>query len=185
MIGLHFEIEGIREIQEALGATDKQVKLSMHRAMDRTAATLRKMSQKGFQSELGLRRLAFIRKRLREMKFRGATFDGVRLWYGLNDMPISYLKGGVRASRRAGASKNSQIGNFHYPHGFILNNPKNGRGRSVFYRTGPSRYPLKEESAPIKDRMDVYIEDNIFDQVPDIFWHHFSSDLRSRVKFLS
>jgi len=185
VIGLHFEIEGIREIQEALGATDRQVRFSMARALDRTAATLRKMSQQGFRTELGLRRTEFIRKRLREMKFRGAGFAGVRLWYGLNDMPISYLKGGVRASRRSGASKSSQIGTFHYPHGFILQNPKNGRGRSVFYRTGPSRYPLKEESAPIKDRMDVYIEDNIFDQVPEIFWHHFASDLKSRVKFLS
>lgn len=184
MINLEFDIEGIREIQVALGATDRQVNFSMARAFDRTAATLRKMSSQGFRSELGLRNLAYIRKRLKSIKLRGGGGGGVKLWYGLNDMPLSYLKGTVRKQRRgAPASKTTKLGNFSFPNSFVVANPKSGRGKTLFHRVGRARMQITEDQAPIKDKMDVFIEDEIFDKVPEIFWHHFSADLRARVKY--
>jgi hypothetical protein len=184
MIRLDFDVEGIREIQETLGATDRQVWFSIGRALNRTATTLKKLSLQGFKSELGLRNLSFVRRRLRDMKTKATSFQSFRLWYGLNDMPASYFKGNVRKSRKGGASKSSKVGTFAFPNSFIVARPLNGRGRSVYHRKGADRFPIKEDELPIKDRMDVYIEDQIFDKAGEIFMHHFVSDIRRQLKFL-
>lgn len=183
MIGLQFDVDGIRDIQDALKATDKQVWNSIGRALNRTAATLRKQSLKEFRSEIGMRTVALVRRRLRDMKLKSASFQGFRLWYGLNNVPISYLKGTIRKSRKGGASKNSKIGSFSYPKGFVVPAGKGTKYRSVYERVGRERFPIKEEDAPIKDRMDIVIEDRIFNKAAEIFWHHFESDLRRQVKY--
>lgn len=181
---INFDIEGIEAIQTALGATDRQVKSAMARAFDRTAATLRKMSNQGFKTELGLRSLAYIRKRLKTMRIKGTSFSGAKIWYGLNDMPLSYLQGNVRKQRRGSpASKATKIGTFSFPHSFVHESASTKRGRSLFHRVSRARFPIAEDTAPIKDKMDVYIEDEIFERVPEIFWHHFVPDLKARVKY--
>lgn len=181
---LQFDIDerSLRDLVDEVGATEKQAKFALSRALRRTAATLRKMSEKGFKSELDLKKIAYIRKRLKSIKFRKASLDGFGLWYGLNDLPVSMMRGSVRNQRPRGATWSGKVGTFTYKNGFVVSGA-NGRGRSIYYRETKARLPIEEARAPIKDRMDIYIEDEIFVKVEEIFWKHFTQDITARAKF--
>ena len=179
---LQFDIDqqSLLDLIDAVGATEQQAKFALARALNRTAATLRKMSEKGFKNELDLKKVAYIRKRLKSIKFKQYGFAGAGLWYGLNDLPVSMMRGSVKDNRPAGASFSGKVGNFAFKKGFVAKS-RNGRGKTIFQRDGKGRLPIEEAAAPIKDKMDVYIEDSIFDKIDDIFWKHFSQDLSARV----
>jgi len=55
--------------------------------------------------------------------------------------------------------------------------------QTIFKRKDKERLPIVEQQLPIEDKAIVYIEDEIFDQVIEIFWGHFQRDLRARVKY--
>lgn len=182
MLYLDFDAKGIREIIEALGPTERQVKFAISRAAKRTAATLRKKSEAGFKSEIGVKKLAYLRKRLKTIRLKRSNVEGAELWYGLNPLPLSMLKGRAKDNKPNGASWSGKAGSFQFPKGFV-HSGLNGRGRSIYFREGRARLPLDEASAPIKDKMDVYIEDVIFDEVEEIFMNHFIRDLRARLTY--
>lgn len=180
---LQFDIDAnqLRTLIDNLGATDKQARAAMSRALRRTAANLRTMSLRGFKRELDLKRMEFVRRRLKSIRLR-QTADGIALWYGLNDLPVSALKGRL-ARTPTGASYRGKVGTFEFADGFIMKGKLNNKLRSIFYRQGDARFPLAEATVPIKDRMDVFIEDQIFVNVEDIFWRNFERDLRARIEF--
>ena len=109
----------------------------------------------------------------------------MKLWFGLNDMPISKLKGRVK---RIGTKKSpngaefkpasSSLNHQMYPDSFVA---RIGKRKSIFTRKGKARYPVREETVPINDAIHVKIEDEIFDQIPDIFLKHFITDLKGRI----
>lgn len=53
----------------------------------------------------------------------------------------------------------------------------------MFKRSTGARLPISEQLMPIKDKADVFIEDEIFVQVEEIFWNHFRRDLQARLKY--
>lgn len=175
---LHFDID-IRELQAAgqeLNATPKQVQLALSRALSRTASALRTMSARGLRSELDLRRLAALRKRLKSIKLRSAA-DGVQLWYGLNDMPVSWFKGTPKKTTDGATFRGHD-----FPGAFVARSPY-ARTKTILKRKGKARLHIEEQLLPIEDKAAVYIEDNIFDKLESIFWPIFMRDLRARVKF--
>lgn len=175
---LHFDLnaQSLLNLGMELGATDLQLKFALSRALRRTAATLRKLSERGLRDELQLRTLGGVRRRLRSLHFRRAQFDSVQLWYGLNDMPISYFKGRPKKTKDG-----AQFRGVNFPGGFIA---KGNRGRrTIFKRYSTERLPIVEQALPLKDRMDVYVEDEIFTKTESIFWSHFERDLRARTAF--
>ena len=175
---LNFDIEWsqLREVATTLQASEKQFKAALSRACNRTAATLRKMSSRGLKSELELRTLSSLRKRLKSIKLKSRQ-TGVVLWYGLNDMPVSSFKGRV-SENKSGASFRGH----DFDGAFVAKSGVKGK-RTIFKRTGKSRLPIAEQLYPIKDKADVFIEDEIFTQVEDIFWKNFRRDLEARVKY--
>lgn len=176
--GLHLDIDGSQlvKVGEELGASIKQVKFAFSRATRRTAATLRRMSERGIKSELELRSIAYIRKRLRSIKLRSGKDGSVGLWYGLNDMPIPEFKGTPKQTATGATFRSLNVKG-----GFV---GKSRRGRkTIFKREGKQRLPIEEQLMPVKDRLDVFIEDKIFDEVEQIFWKHFMQDLNARLKF--
>lgn len=177
---LNFDIDwsGLLRIGDELGATEKQVKLALNRAMRRTEATLRRMSSKGLTQELQLRAAGVLRNRLKSIKLKMATSDAsMALWYGLNDLPVSAFKG--RPSRTSGgASFRGQ----EFDGGFVGRSKIKGR-QTIFKRRGQDRLPVVEQLFPIKDKAEVFIEDEIFTGLEDVFWQHFRRDLQARVKF--
>lgn len=176
MINYDIEWSQLLDVAKELQASQKQFKAAVSRACNRTAATLRKLSSKGLKDELQLRTTGMIRKRLKSIKLR-ANLQGMQLWYGLNDMPVSNFKG-----RPKNTSDGAQFRNTKFPGGFVAKSGVKGK-QTVFKRRGKARLPIVEQLMPIKDQADIYIEDEIFVQVEEIFWQHFRRDLAARVKY--
>lgn len=176
---LHFDID-IRELDRvvaALGATEKQVKFALNRAAQRTATALRTLAGRYLKDELALRTIGLLRKRLKSIRLRSVREDGFVLWFGLNDMPVSWFKG--RPTKEAGGAK---FRDKSFAGGFIAKSKVKGR-RTVFKREGAARLPIIEQQMPIMDRAQVVIEDEIFVQAETIFWRNFERDLRARMAY--
>lgn len=178
--GLHFDID-LQQLTAAGGelqASEKQVRAALSRAIARTATTLRTMSARGLATELELRTISLLRRRLKSLRMRVGKDGGVSLWYGLNDMPVSWFKGTPRRTS-AGASHRGQ----EIKGGFVARSQFKGGKKTIFKRTGKDRLPVAEQNLPVEDRAVVFIEDRIFDQTEEIFWKHFMRDLKARVSF--
>lgn len=180
---LHFDIDWkqLLGVGQELEATDKQVALALNRAMRRTEATLRRISSKGLVKVLQLRSAKVLRNRLKSIRLRmsspGARDQSMGLWYGLNDLPVSSFKGRPKETG-AGAEFRGQ----GYEGGFVGRSKIKGK-QTIFKRVRDARLPVAEQLHPIEDKAVTYIEDEVFDQVLDIFWQHFTRDLRARVRF--
>lgn len=184
MLRFDLDAKQIGTLITELGLTEKQAKFALGRALRRTATTLRVKSERGLKSELDVRKLAYLRRRLRFSRFSRANFEGAQLWYGTNDMPVSALRGRVREGG-GGATFSGKAGAHTYPGGFVA---KSKRGwtknaRTIFTRKGGTRLPISEVQLPVKDRMDIFIEDEIFDQIDAIFWNHFERDMLARARY--
>lgn len=176
--GLNFDIDSTQlgAVVAELGATERQVKLAFHAALRRTATTLRTLSARGLASELQLRTISLLRKRLKTLRLkRGA--DGVTLWYGLNDMPASWFKG-TPTQDATGASMRGQ----HVTGAFVARSKYKGR-KTMFKREGKSRLHIQEQNLAVGDQALVYVEDRIFSQTETIFWKNFTRELSARVKY--
>lgn len=183
---IHFDLDAkqIGNLITELGLTERQAKFALGRALRRTATTLRVKSERGLRSELDTKKLAYLRRRLRFTNFSRANFEGARLWYGTNDMPVSALRGRVKETA-GGATFSGKAGSQSFDGGFVA---KSKRGwtknaRTIFTRKGKGRLPLAEVQLPVKDRMDTFIEDEVFDQINEIFWNHFERDMLARARF--
>ncbi|WP_171178653.1 phage tail protein [Ruegeria sp. HKCCD8929] len=170
---LAFDIDDTRieEIAREFAATPRQVDMAGNRAAKRTAGTLRKISSKGLQTELGLKNAKAIRRRIREYRV-GRGRKSLKLWYGANDLPISAFKG--RPQRVAGGVKFGDT----MVHGAFLATISGRRG--VFRRTGPNAYPVIEATLPVADRIMIYLEDEVFVDIDTIYFKHFLAEIRAR-----
>lgn len=176
---IHFEIEwdDLRRIGDELGASEKQIKFALTRSLARTASKLRTLSARGLRDELELKRLNALRKRLKSIKLRKGSIEGVQLWYGLNDMPVSWFKG-KPTQTPAGA----KFRGVDFPGAFVAKS-RYSRGLTIFKRKGKSRLHIEEQLMPVQDAADVFIEDKIFVQVEAIFWPLFRREIEARVKY--
>ncbi len=178
---LHFDLEpiGFERLQRELGASDRQVRLAFNRALNRTVSRLRMLSSKGLQSELGLRRAAAMRRRLKSIRVRGAGgMTEARLWYGLNNLPVSEFKGRARRTPQGASFQGGPVrGDFS---GAFVAKPGGAGRRSIFRRVKAVRLPISEETLAIKDKADTFVEDQVFDQLEDILWREFRRDLEAR-----
>lgn len=175
---IHFDIEwnDLLRIADELGASEKQIKLALARALKRTASKLRTLSARGLRDELELKRLNALRKRLKSVKLRGGV-EGVKLWYGLNDMPVSWFKGKPTQNKDGATFRN-----VNFPGAFVASS-RYTKGKTIFKRTGKSRLHIEEQLMPVKDKADVFVEDRIFVQVEAIFWPLFKREIEARVKY--
>ncbi|WP_298938134.1 phage tail protein [uncultured Ruegeria sp.] len=171
MLAFDFDDGQLAKIADEYAATPKQVDLSRGRALNRTAGTLRRISSKGLQSELGLRNATALRRRIKEYRV-GKGRNALKLWYGANDLPVSAFKG--RATKVAGGIK---IGETMIHGAFFAK--INGR-RRVMVRYGAKRWQIGEASLPVADRMMIYLEDEVFVDLDSIFLKHFLAEIRAR-----
>jgi hypothetical protein len=176
---IHFEIEwkDLERIGGELGATPKQIKLALSRALSRTASKLGVLSSKGLKSELDMRRVNMLRKRLKSIKLRKGILEGVQLWYGLNDMPVSWMKG-----RPTQTPAGAEFRGKEYPGAFVASSQYT-HSKTIFKRVGKKRLHIEEQLFPIQDKANVFVEDRVFVHVESIFWPLFERELKARVKF--
>ena len=178
MIRFDIDRDGIQRIARELGASERQVGMAISRALNRTAATMRRRAQAALAKGLDVRRANVLRKRLRDLKLKrkGKAAEEVAVWFGLNDLRISDLKG--RPRRTAGGAEFRGAG---YPGGFVAKS-RSGK-QSIFRRKSDGRLPLVEQTAPIADRAEIILEDEVLADLPDVFMKFFASDLRARTVF--
>jgi len=169
---LHFDFDDkqITDLAAELGASDKDVKRAMNRAVKRTAGTIRRMSSKGLQTELGLRNATAIRRRIKEYRV-GKGRGSVKLWYGVNDLPISAFPGRKRVT-----GDGVQVGEIRIDGAFLT---KIRGKQSAYIRHGRGRWDIREATVPIEDRARVYLEDEVFVEIEAILWKHFSHEIRA------
>lgn len=178
MKGLFFDVDAsrLRGVVDELAASEKQVKLAFSAACKRTATTLRTLSARGLASELQLRTIGLLRRRLKTMRLRSVD-GGIQLWYGLNDMPASWFKG--RATQEAnGASKQGQ----KFSGAFVARSKFKGR-QTVFKRIGKGRLHIEEQNLKVEDKAVVFVEDEIFSELEVVFWKNFTRELNARVRY--
>ncbi len=176
---LHFDIDWsqLRSVGDELGASDKQVRLALARALARTASKLRTLSAKGLRSELELKRLGALRKRLKSIRLRKGTTEGVQLWYGLNDMPVSWFRGTPKQGKSGASFRGREF------KGAFVAKGNYAKGKTIFKRTSEKRLHIEEQLMPVQDRAQTYIEDNVFTELEPTFWAEFNRELKARVKF--
>jgi site-specific DNA-cytosine methylase len=181
------DLDELEDIQNTFGATQAQFKAAYNRALSRTAVTIRALSNRRIKEALQAKNQKALRKRIQTYRLNKASdsLDALRLWFGLNDMPVGHLKG---RSRRLGSKSSPKgaiftpSGNMKaqtYPDGFVA---KLNKRRSIYQRVGEKRYPVKEARLDVSETLMDTIEDEIFDQLPDIFMKHFETDLKGRIK---
>lgn len=175
-VRLELDLSEIEKVVLELGATPEVVRKSIGRALRRTASALRMRSMKAARETLDLRRSTDFRRRLKELRVRMHKTGGeVGVWVGLNDLAISQLKGRIREYSGGAAFRSME-----FPGAFVARH----RGkRSIYKRAGKRRFPIVEQTYPIKDQMDVVLEDDVFPDAIEIFMRNFASDLRARTVF--
>lgn len=175
---LYFDVDtdDLKRVASDLGATDKQVRYAFNYARKRTATTLRTMAARGLKDELQLRTVTLLRKRLKSVKLRSSD-DGLALWFGLNDMPVSWFKGTPKRTAGGATARGHEFAG-----AFVAKSTFKGR-RTVFKRKGKGRLPIEEQNLPVSDQAQVFIEDRIFVQTEQLFWKYFQRDLDARVRF--
>jgi hypothetical protein len=184
---LFFDVDWsqLNVIGEELEASEKQIVLALSRALRRTASKLQSLSRKGLKTELQVKELDLLRKRLKSVKMRSGmnklgrmrTFEGVELKYFLNDVPVSWLKGKPTQTKTGAEFRGVQ-----YPGAFVAKS-KYGRGYTIFKRADKTRLHIDEQLFPIQDKAQTMLEDRVFVHVEDIFWPLFKRELAARVKY--
>jgi len=171
MLAFDFDDSELAKIAAEYAATPKQVNLARGRALKRTAGTIRRISSKGLQSELGLRNAKALRRRIKEFRV-GKGRNALKLWYGANDLPVSAFKG--RPSKASGGIK---IGDTMIHGAFFASI---GGRRRVMVRHGVGRWQIGEATLPVADRMMTFLEDEVFVDLDSIFLKNFLSEIRAR-----
>ena len=174
------DIEELGAISATLQATEHQVMAAYNRALGRTAVTLQKLSRKLVQSEIDAKSVRAMQRRLLNYRVRNPKgMDELKLWFGLNDVAAHTLKGRMTKTDGGAKFSSSKLGTKVYERGFVS---KVGAKRYLFERHGSKKGAYHAARIGLSDKLKVTIEDEIFDQLPQIFMRHFETDLKGRVK---
>lgn len=89
------DAENIAQLQNEYEATDMQVKAAYNRAITRTLQTMRSRVARLVGNELAAKSLKQIRRRLQSYRITHSPgqMDGLKLWFGLDDLQLGKLKG--------------------------------------------------------------------------------------------
>ncbi|AWX93109.1 hypothetical protein DPM13_07965 [Paracoccus mutanolyticus] len=175
---IDLDLSEVRRVMAELENTKEEIGAATTKALRRTASALRVMASKRLTSELQIRKAMELRKRMKDMKLRVKS-DGsavMGMWFGLNDMGVSKFKGRIRKTP-AGAS----FRGVEYPGTFVAKMAED-RLLSIYKRRGRDRFPVVEQTLPIKDQADVIIEDEIFPEATRIFMKNLLHELRYRAR---
>lgn len=169
MIDVNIDARQLREIGAELGATEAQIRAAYNRALNRAAGTIRQIASQGLRSELGLRNAAAIRRRLRARRVSGSGgLAGRELWFGTNDMAFGAFKGRPVENSGGVSFRGSTIAG-----AFIA------KGK-VFKRSTSSALPIEEQTVPVEEQMNRFIEAEILPEVAQLVMDNFIRDLRAR-----
>ena len=176
-VDFEIDVSALKAVAYELAASEKQVQYAMSRALNRVAATLRVRSSVLLKDKLELRRVSALRKRLKTLKFRKGRQSGdIRVWFGLNDMPISWFKGAPKKTEKGAVFRGK-----HYPGAFIAKS--HYANKTILKRVGSERLAIEEQLFPVQERAQNLIEDHVLVGWEELFWEAFCRDLKARVRY--
>lgn len=179
MLKFSLDTVAIESLTNELGLTDRQTRAALSRAVRRTAGTLRKRAERELKSELDVRKVAYLRRRLKSFRLTRSGVEGARLWFGENPMFISGLRGSIKKTKD-GAVFDGRAGRQEFDGGFIV---KGKYGRTIMTRKGKDRLPIAEGTVPVKDQMDGLVESQLFADCLEILWANFEREMSARARF--
>lgn len=174
MLAFDFDVAELMSIGNEFGASEKDLRFAFSRALRRTAQTMKTRARKGLRTKLELRTAGELRRRLHGFRFKkGKGLGETHMWFGLNDLRVSAFKG---RARRTGAG--AAYGGREFDGAFVA---KNRKGRPTVMRRATTRaHPIREETMQIVDEAQTFIEDEIFDDLEDVFFKNFRAEIRAR-----
>ena len=156
--------------------TPRVVEMSLKRAQRRTEGTIRQQASRLMNQRLKL--VSGAQKRLRKRiqahlkPATGKDVSELKFWFGLNDLDADLFRGGVKRVKGG-----LMIRGTYCERAFIA---IIGGKRRIRQRSGASAHPIKNVKIPISDEITIALEDELFERIPDIFLHHFETDMRGR-----
>ncbi|AYN30002.1 hypothetical protein D8682_25300 [Buttiauxella sp. 3AFRM03] len=204
--GFYVDASELQTIQKALGATYKQTNLAYNRALEKTLNKLQINSISMMRDVTGAKKKEIIKRRVKIFTVRTSGGNSRmpghgKIWLGLNDMPVSAIKGtmknpsGGKAKNRKrdergrfisgrgsrGATfnpKSSGLNTTSYPGGFVTT----FRGkRSIYFRTEGKPF-LSEAKIHISDPVKEEIPSDIFAGANELLMEIFNKELKGLVK---
>lgn len=174
MIELKPDAKALRRIADQFGASEKDLRKAYARALNKTSRALRTQARKDLRQGLGLRAAAVLNARLqiKRIKASGRGLGGAILWTGTNDMAATAFKGKPRQGA-TGASMGSK--SFR---GAFVGTGQDSGAKMIFRRKGRGRLPIYAETAPIADDAEPIMQD-VFDAVSEVFFRHFTREVRA------
>jgi hypothetical protein len=178
------DLEELEAIQKIAGATFNQMERAYYQALTRTSVTFSKQTKKILADELGATSQKLIKKRMRvnRPKNNGIKSE-MRIWIGLDDVPIRYLKGkrkilGSKKARRGAQFIPAAHGlkTMTFREGFIT--PRFTGKRDIFTRVTNRAYPVANPKIKISEHIFREIDDI---DVDGIYLKHFESALNNLV----
>ncbi|ECG8590761.1 hypothetical protein FNI11_13615 [Salmonella enterica subsp. salamae] len=198
MSGFYIDASEFDALRDALGATEKQCKAAYNKAVRQTAAKLERLARATMISGTGVKGRQIVRGRVRVFvsKGKGEKPGGGKIWFGLDSLPVSSLRGKIKPQSRrkpkrgsdgrfikgrgaAGASFTPQAADIpplSFPNSFVAK--RDGR-RTIWVRNTDGR--VNEARVPIYEPMLGQIDSDVFVGAGDMLLDYFSKDLRGRV----
>ncbi|MBJ7550745.1 hypothetical protein [Marinomonas ostreistagni] len=154
----------------AIELTQKEINAVAHRAHQRTAKAVQRHVLKVLSKELETKNTKAMRRRI-VLKRRDGKFS---LFVGLNDLPVSSLKGRMKQVSNGVVFRSQR-----FEKAFIAKMPSGKK--SAWRRRNKNRNSLVEVKMPIQRDADAAIRRQIYDDIVELFRHHFETDIKGRM----
>ena len=153
----------------------KAVPLAFHRAMRRTEQTIISQASRLLKGELKLSAQKALKARVKTyIRPSSSNMEEMKFWFGMNDLPPNVFSGKPRKTKGG-----LMFRGHYYDRAFVT--IRNGK-TTYRQRDGAARTPTTKITIPIPDDIVVKIEDEVLEQMPEIFMRHFATDLQGRSK---
>jgi hypothetical protein len=204
MSGFYIDVSALQALRHALGATEAQMTAAFNKALRSTEKRLYKASASMMMKTVGLKDRKVMEKRIqRAVKGLGsdsARAGSARIWFGLNDVPVSAVRGTMKQPRgiRPQNRKRDVLGRFVKMKGargatFTPKSPElaavtylnsfvaNLRNKRTIWVRNSSGY-IHEARIAINDPVNDAINEALFGNVTEILMEAFEKDLAGRVR---
>lgn len=198
MSGFYIDTAALRSVKAALDASESQMVAAFHKALRQTVNRLYKESVAMMLDETGAKNRKVVQRRIRQStkKVSGNQPGTGKVWFGLNDMPISTLKGRIRNPRPFRRQRDAK-GRFITAKGArgATFTPKSSHLAPVTFLNsfgatvrGKRSIWIREDNGHVTEaRVAVYnpmisaVQSDLFSHASETLMDYFTKDLRGRV----
>lgn len=205
MSGFYIDVSALQAMKHAMGATESQMTAAFNKALRQTVNALYKTSVNVMLQTTGAKNRKIVQQRMRRTLTKvdsASRKPGTgRIWFGLNDLPISSVKGSMKNPRgiRPQNRKRDALGRFlpakgsrgatftpagssalsttTFENSFVAS--IKGK-RSIWIRNSSGH--VHEARTAISDPMNSEIGNGLFDGASAMLMDYFEKDLAGRVR---